>query len=186
VGQALSVPFGIVLIAAMVAAVTDLWKFKVHNLLTLPLLGAGLLYHGLTGGLAGLAESSLGALCGFAIMIIFYLLGGMGAGDVKLMAGVGAWLGMPLTFSVFLASGLAAGVYAVVLIVTYGKVRETWVNLQILWLRLAAIGRHLAADDCVESEVSQAGRRRRVIPFAAMMVLGLVVLLACARLAGRP
>jgi prepilin peptidase CpaA len=170
----------------MVAAVTDLWKFKVHNLLTLPLLGTGLVYHGLTGGLDGLAESALGALFGFAILVVFYLLGGMGAGDVKLMAGVGAWLGMPLTFSVFLVSGLAAGIYAVVLILTCGKVRETWVNLQIVWHRLSAIGRHLAADDCVESEVHQAGRRYRVIPFAAMMVLGLVVLLAFAQLAGTP
>jgi prepilin peptidase CpaA len=186
VGHAVPVPFTIVLAASLIAAVTDLWKFKVPNLLTLPLLAGGLVYHGVTGGLSGLAESGLGALCGFAILIVFYLLGGMGAGDVKLMAAVGAWLGMSLTFSVFLASALAAGVYAMVLILTYGKVRETWVNLQIVWHRLAAIGRHLAADDRVESEIHQPDRRHRVIPFAAMMALGLFALLACAQLAGTP
>jgi hypothetical protein len=60
------------------------------------------------------------------------------------------------------------------------------VNLQIVWHRLAAVGRHLAADDRVESEVSQVDRRHRVIPFAAMMALGLFALLACAQLAGTP
>jgi prepilin peptidase CpaA len=174
----------VVLAASAVAAVIDLWKFKVHNALTLPLLASGLLYHGVTGGAAGLAQSALGALCGFGILVVFYVLGGMGAGDVKLLAAVGAWLGVALTFYVFIASALAAGVYAVALIAAQRRFRETWVNLQILWHRVAAIGRHLAADDRVETEVSQADRRRRVIPFATMMALGLAALLLGAYLAG--
>jgi prepilin peptidase CpaA len=184
--QALSLPVGIVLIASLIAAVTDVWKFKVHNLLTLPLLVSGLVYHGVAGGTAGLAGSAMGVLFGFGSLVLFYAMGGMGAGDVKLMAGVGAWLGMPLTFFVFLASSLAAGVYAVILTVACGRLRETWVNFKILWHRLVAAGRHLGAEDRIEAEVGRDDRRRRLIPFAAMVAVGLVALLAWSWLGAAP
>ena len=144
-----AVPVIVVLVAALVAAATDIWKFKVYNALTLPLLVSGLLYHAFR---AELADSLLGVLFGFAALIVLYIIGGMGAGDVKLMAAVGAWLGMPLTFYVFIASSLAAGVYSIGLVVWTGQVGETAVNLQILWLRLASVGRYLGSDDRVEAK----------------------------------
>ena len=49
-GEASTVPFAVVTIAAITSAFTDLWKFKVYNLLTIPLLFSGFLYHGLLGG----------------------------------------------------------------------------------------------------------------------------------------
>jgi prepilin peptidase CpaA len=169
-----AVPVIVVLVAALVAAATDIWKFKVYNVLTLPLLVSGLLYHAFR---AELADSLLGVLFGFAALIVLYIIGGMGAGDVKLMAAVGAWLGMPLTFYVFIASSLAAGVYSIGLVVWTGQVGETAVNLQILWLRLASVGRYLGSDDKVESEVRRSDRRKRIIPFAAMVAIGLVATL---------
>jgi prepilin peptidase CpaA len=169
-----AVPIVIVLLAALVAAITDVWKFKVYNALTVPLLVSGLLYHGFR---AELTDSLVGILFGFASLIILYLVGGMGAGDVKLMAGIGAWLGMPLTFYVFIASSLAAGIYSLLLVVLTGKVGETVVNLHIIWLRLSSIGRYLAADDRVEKEVLRTDRRRRIIPFAAMVAIGIVATL---------
>jgi prepilin peptidase CpaA len=173
-----TITFVVALVAVLIAAVTDLWKFKVYNLLTVPLLVAGLTCHGIVGGWTGFLNSLLGAGFGFGILFVFYLMGGMGAGDVKLIAGVGAWLGMPLTLYVFITSSLAAGCYALVLIVVYGTAREAMINLQIIWLRLALAGRHFGAEDAVETEVHRAGRRRRIIPFAAMMALGLLALAA--------
>jgi prepilin peptidase CpaA len=178
VGGVFPIPICVVLAAVLVTAVTDLWKFKIHNVLTLPLLASGLLYHAVAEGTPGFAASLLGALFGFGLLIVLYILGGMGAGDVKLMAGVGAWLGLPLTFYVFLASSLAAGVYALVIILAYRRTGETWVNLQIAWHRLAALGRYLGAEDRVETEVARPDRRGRIIPFAAMMALGILGLLA--------
>jgi prepilin peptidase CpaA len=167
----MAVPIVIALTASLIAAITDIWKFKVYNLLTLPLLAAGVLYHGMH---ADLGNSLLGVLFGFGALIALHLVGGMGAGDVKLMAALGAWLGMPLTFYVFIASSLAAGVYAVVLMMVTGKVGETLLNLRVLWMRLASIGRYLGADDQVEKEVHRADRRRRIIPFAAMVLIGII------------
>src|SRR5207237_1166536 len=133
-------------------------------------------------GKSGVADSLLGILFGFGILVPFYLLGGMGGGDVKLMAAVGAWLGLPLTFAVFIASSLVAGLYALVLVLAYGRVRETWAHLQIAWLRMQAIGRHLGADDQLETTLDHPERRARMVPFAAMVALGLFGLLLWLRL----
>jgi Flp pilus assembly protein protease CpaA len=169
-----SVPIALVLLAASIAAVTDVWKFKVYNLLTLPFLVSGLLYHAIHGGAPELGGSVVGAVVGFSLMIVLYTMGGMGAGDVKFVTALGAWLGLPLTLYVLIAGCIAAGIYAVVLLVTATSLRETLMNMQILWLRLACLGRHLGHDDRVESEVKRPDRRRRLIPFSAMIALGLV------------
>jgi prepilin peptidase CpaA len=174
VPQELTVPAGVVILAVLVTAATDLWKYKVHNLVTLPLLGAGLIYHGVVEGPPGLLNSVLGLLFGFGALIVLYVLGGMGGGDVKLFAAVGAWLGMPITFYVLLASSLAAGVYALCVILLYRRT-DAWANLRILWLRFRTIGRYLAADDRVEGAVSEADRRGRIIPFAVMVAIGTLV-----------
>jgi prepilin peptidase CpaA len=176
------IPLAVVLVGVLIASITDVWKYKVHNVLTLPLLVGGLVYHGFHGGWAGLTDSMFGALFGFACLLVFYVMGGMGAGDVKLMAGVGAWLGMPTTFYVFVASSLAAGAYSIVLLTLGRNLAETWTNLQILWIRVSLIGKHLGGDNRIESEVLRADRRRRVIPFAAMVAVGLAALLILSRL----
>jgi prepilin peptidase CpaA len=174
------------LVATLALAFIDVYKFKIYNILIYPLLLGGLIYHAMAGGMPSFGSSLLGTLVGFAIFFPFYALGGVGGGDVKLMAAVGAWLGLPLTFAVFLASSLLAGLYALILVVAYGRVRETCLNLQIGWLRVKALGRHLGMDDRVETEVNQPDRGRRIIPFAAMVALGLFLLLLASRSLSQP
>ncbi len=170
-------PIAVVIVATGGAAVTDIRAFKIYHTITVPLLLSGIGFRVLVGGWPGLGDSLAGAFFGLGCLFIFYVLGGMGAGDVKLMAGVGAWLGMPLTFHVFLAASLAAGVYALVLLVLNHGVGETLVYLQLSWLRLAALGRRLGADSRIEDEVKRDDRSRRLIPFAAMILVGIVAAL---------
>jgi prepilin peptidase CpaA len=170
------IPSAVVLSAVLAAAVTDIWKFRVYNALTLPLLASGLLYHGVTGGLTGLALSVIGMLCGFGVLVMFYLLGGYGGGDVKLLAAIGAWLGAEATLYVFIASSLVAGLYALTLILLYGNLGQTWQRWKVVWYRLCALGRHLGADDGYVVEQDRIDRRR-VVPFAAMMCLGVIATL---------
>src|SRR5262245_459195 len=106
------IPVTVALTAALVGAVTDVWKFRVYNAMTLPLFFTGLVYHGATGGVSGLTNSLVGGLFCFLVLILPYGMGLMGAGDVKLLAGVGAWLGLPGAIVAFVVSSLAAGVYA--------------------------------------------------------------------------
>ena len=171
------VPIATILVAALIAGVTDVWKFKVYNLLTFPLMLSGLFYHVVHGGASALAGSFLGAMVAFGIMIVLYAMGGMGAGDVKFVTAIGAWLGLPLTLYVMMAGCIAAGVYALVLLVSAPSLKETLLNIQLLWIRLVCLGRHITSEDRVETEVKRADRRRRLIPFSAMMGIGLVVTL---------
>ncbi len=169
------IPTSIVLIASLVAAVLDVWKFKVYNALTVPLLLTGLAYHTLASGLSGLEGSLMGAVFGFAVLIVVYAMGGIGAGDVKLMAAVGAWLCIPLTFYVFILSALASGVYAALLILSSGTLRETWLELQVVLLRIMAFGQYLGADGRLEDELKRPDRRHRLVPFGAMLVVGVIL-----------
>src|SRR5262245_47435106 len=95
------------------------------------------------------------------------------------MAGVGAWLGMPMTLYVFLIASVAAGLYALVLIISFGRLRETWVSLKIIWHRVAAASRYLGAEDRVEAELRRPDRRQRVIPFGVMVMVGIIVTVTC-------
>ena len=76
-----------------VAAVVDLRRRVIPNWLTVLLMLSGLAHGFLAHGFHGLLESALGLLAGAAIPFVLFAIGAMGGGDVKLMAGVGAWLG---------------------------------------------------------------------------------------------
>ena len=80
------------LIAAWISW-SDLRTRKIPNYLTLGAALAGLLYNLAVFGLSGLTSGILGLLMGFGFLILPYILGGMGAGDVKALAALGAWLG---------------------------------------------------------------------------------------------
>ena len=110
------------LLAAMVAAVaTDFRAQKIPNLITLPLMLYGLCYHVITSGFSGLSFSFLGIITGIGIFIIPYIMGGMGAGDAKLMGGAGALIGAKGAFISGIFSILLGLVYAVILLVIYSK-----------------------------------------------------------------
>ncbi len=116
---------GMVLI---VATVTDLRFQKIPNMLTFPVMVMALTYHGITNGLDGLLFSAGGLAVGFALLILPYLLGVMGAGDVKLMGAVGAILGARGAFMAFLFSGIAGGIYALIIVLIRGKECRVWVT----------------------------------------------------------
>jgi len=111
----------------------DLRTRRIPNYLTLGTAVAGLAYNFMGQGLPGLADGILGMLLGFALLILPYLWGGMGAGDVKALAALGAWLGPQLTLFLFCYMGIAGGVIAVGYLVWQGilwqKIKEGWVFL---------------------------------------------------------
>ena len=177
-GLALAPSTIVILIASLVAATTDVWKFKVYNLLTFPLLLSGLIYWGWTGGVEGFTGSLTGMLFGFGLFLLPYLWGAVGAGDVKFVAAVGSWLGMQPMLPILLIGCLATGVYAVVLLVMHNGYREAWANLQVAFYRLALLGKQLGADDDLErvqTVAQQQERRKRLIPFSAMITVGIVL-----------
>jgi prepilin peptidase CpaA len=105
----------------LVAVVTDLRTQKIPNLLTFPAAALALIYHTVMNGFSGFLFSAQGLALGIGLLIIPYLLGGMGAGDAKLMGVVGGVLGARSVFYAFLSSALVGGIYAVILTLIYRR-----------------------------------------------------------------
>jgi prepilin peptidase CpaA len=84
---------GIAVAVGLAAVVDDLARRQISNWICLSALAGGFLWQIGEFGWRGLLYASGGAAAGFAVFLVFYLLGGMGGGDVKLMAGFGALLG---------------------------------------------------------------------------------------------
>ena len=102
------------LLAVLVlGAASDLRCAKIPNWLTYSAMAGGLLLHTTQHGLSGLSQSAGGLLMGIALFLAFYLLGGMGAGDVKFMGAVGSWLGLSGVLSAAVVTTLLGGAYAV-------------------------------------------------------------------------
>lgn len=115
---------GALFVTVLVAAVTDVRSQRVPNWLTLSATLFALIFYSFSGGFAGFLFSASGLAFGFALLIGFYLAGGMGAGDVKLLATVGAFVGARQVLWVFLFSAIAGGVYALGLLVSVAVSRS--------------------------------------------------------------
>jgi prepilin peptidase CpaA len=81
------------LILLAIAVTTDIKSHRIPNILLFPVLALSLMRQGGTGGVDGFLASLAGLGLGLAILMPFYVMGGMGAGDVKLLGVVGSFLG---------------------------------------------------------------------------------------------
>src|SRR5580765_5769850 len=101
-----------VLIVGGIACVCDLRTRRIPNILTFGGAALAIIYSMWTSGPGGLVTSIGGWLVGAALFLPMFVLGGMGAGDVKLAACTGAWLGPMAALFVALYSAIAGGVMA--------------------------------------------------------------------------
>jgi len=106
-------PIWLVTVTLVVAAVIDGYQLKVPNWITFPMIISGWVYSTIAFGWEGLGWSLVGTVVGLALLLPAYAIGGMGAGDVKLLAGVGAWVWGSVTFYAFCVSAVLGGVIAV-------------------------------------------------------------------------
>lgn len=125
---------------ALLACVTDIRSRRIPNVLTFGAAIAALVYHTAFGGLAGLQSASLGWLAGAAAFMPFFLLGGMGAGDVKLLAALGAWLGPVGALWVALYASITGGVLAILVALGSGYLRTALSNVWNLLTFWALVG----------------------------------------------
>lgn len=108
-----------------VAVLYDLRAGKIPNWLTFPAMLGGLAAHTFLNGWQGFLFSGAGALAGMGLLLLFYIGGGMGAGDVKLMGAIGAVLGARNVFAVFLLTALIGGAYGLGVLAWRGRLKET-------------------------------------------------------------
>jgi prepilin peptidase CpaA len=122
--------YWLVSIVLIVAAVIDGIQLKVPNWLTFPMIFSGWIFSAITYGMAGegwyigLGWSLAGTAIGLALLLPAYAIGGMGAGDVKLMAGIGAWVHCWITFYAFCLSAIIGAIIAIAMVIIAGKTRK--------------------------------------------------------------
>jgi prepilin peptidase CpaA len=172
--------------AMIVAAVIDGWKLKVPNWLTFPLVIGGWVY-GLCvscGWLSGYEDAGgigaalLGTLAGFLLLLPVYAIGGMGAGDVKMQMGFGAWVGayfgvaagLRVIWWAFAAAVIIGGILALGMMVIRGRYRQNVVNTREIF------GDLLGANN-VGQMADRAARRKprmHLLPYGIPLCLGFV------------
>jgi prepilin peptidase CpaA len=103
----------------------DTRSFRIPNALTLAGCLAGLVLASYLRGWTGLEKSAAGMLAAFAIALPFWQWGWMGAGDVKLLAAVGAIMGLPLVFSVLALTAASGLVLSLLALAWHGRLRHT-------------------------------------------------------------
>jgi prepilin peptidase CpaA len=120
-----------VIVLVIVAASTDIATRRIPNrVIAIGLVAALCVQVWLHGPLNGGIDWLAGAAFGFALLLPFYLLRGMAAGDVKLLLTIGAWVGPAMTFRIALATFLIGGVWSLGLAVGRGRFRQLIANLR--------------------------------------------------------
>ncbi len=159
------------LLLAAGATVTDVTSARIPNTLTLLGAIAGVAAHALLPGGSGPWQSLEGLIAGLAVFFPIFALGGLGGGDVKLMAALGAWLGWPAVLSLAIFTAVAGGVLAVAVALSHGYLSQALGNLRALarfwWI---------AGIRPEPSLTLEAGRGPR-LPYALPIFAGLIVTL---------
>jgi prepilin peptidase CpaA len=169
---AVSVVLGAVVMAA---AVYDFRFRRIPNWLNFcgVILGFGL--NTFFFQLHGTLHAIEGMLLALAVYLPLYLLRGMGAGDVKLMAAVGAIAGPANWFQIFIATALFGGATAAVLALIKGRLRETICNLYFMLRDLLS----LRAPYRTNPQLDFRSPSSLSLPHGVLIALGACVFLAC-------
>ena len=142
------------------AIVDDLTRRRISNWIPVCAFASGLILQIAERGWRGAGSALLGTAAGAGIFLIFYLLGGMGGGDVKLMAGFGAVLGVPRLLEASLWTAGCGGIMAV-LVLAGSSLRRWWVSKR-------AVG---SAQGSANSGACSSGRTE-FIPYAPAIAAG--------------
>ncbi|RQD72266.1 MAG: prepilin peptidase [Tindallia sp. MSAO_Bac2] len=119
---------GALLITIAICFYTDVKEQKIYNKVLLPAFVIGLLGNVITGGFSGFGSSALGLLLGMGLLILPFVAGGMGAGDVKLMGIIGLYKGPAFVFQTFLITAIIGGIIALIILAKRKKLGYTFRN----------------------------------------------------------
>ena len=163
----------------LLASWIDYSQRRVPNWLNLALIVAGFAVQVFYSGAAGLTAGALGLLTGFGLLIVPWLMHGMGAGDVKLMAAIGVWLGPKLTFYSFALGAVIGGLAAVVMIVSTGRLQMACANMSLILAKCTN-------PQSIFSEFGSAksfGVTSQLLPYGVPLTAGTLIVLG-ARMSG--
>ena len=171
----------IVVVAAAVSTVIDLRTRLIPNLITLPLILTGPIVMGVAYGWDGVLSSLLGFLLLGVPYLVIWMLSGGGAGDAKLMMGIGAWVGPGIGIWILVTTMIAGGVFSIIAAAIYGRLRELPYSVMTMLMGLVSrfrsklqpvSGVEATAGGADEDAVSSSSQW---IPFAPVILIGTAV-----------
>ena len=130
----------IVIAIAGSAALVDLRTRRIPNVLTFGAALAALVFHIAMRGLPGASTAIGGWAVAAALFFAPFALGGMGAGDVKLVAALGAWLGPYDALWLCAYSAIAGGAIALIAAIATGYLRQALSNIRLLLMHWRVMG----------------------------------------------
>lgn len=128
------------LLCALIGAVYDVISRRIPNAFTLPAILFGLLLHYSLGGWRQLGSAAAGGLLCGLIFLLLHLAGGMGGGDVKLIAAAGSSAGLSLVGPLLIWTSLAGGVMAIGVALYHRRLKQTLLNVRALVVHHGRVG----------------------------------------------
>lgn len=157
---------GVFSVLLVIACVTDVRWRRIPNALVLALALTGFAYSvWQQPWLAGLGRATAGLSLGFAIWIVFFVIGAIGAGDVKLFAAAGAWLGPAATWRAALVGAALGGALAIAMLVRERRARQGFEKVMVSVTTRSLAG--LAPDPATP--------RRHQLPYGVALACGALV-----------
>ena len=158
-----------VLLAGLVviSGYTDVRYRRVYNFVTFPAMMLGVGLHFIYFGFAGGGDALSGAGAGFIFFLPFYLLGGMGAGDVKFMMAAGALKGFSFIVSAGLYGAICGGVAAVAVLIYRKRLLKT--------LRQVFVGCYLLLTFHTRESVKFDPRDSIRLPYTVFLSCGIII-----------
>ena len=158
-------------LCGIIGGVIDVRSNRIPNWLTYTALGLALASRTLWGGWPALKQGLWGALLGGGVFFLFFLVRGMGAGDVKLMGAGSAWAGLHGAVKLLIATAYAGGAIALVYIVFHKQVGTTIRNLGTL------LKFHLTSGIRPHPKLSLQSKTARRLPYGLAIAIGSIYLL---------
>ena len=162
--------YGYLFAALIISTVIDLRSRRIPNSVTFSTIVLALLLYSLYAGLSGLLFSLKGLGVGFCLLLLPHLLGGIGAGDVKLMAAVGAVMGVEQTLLAFLIIAIIGGLTSLAMLAAR---RQLWTTLRQM---TSSFFIFCGGAGLSVFKVDRATLRQDGIPYGVVIAGGTVVL----------
>ena len=164
-----------VTVLLIVAAVIDGIQLKVPNWLTFPFIISGWIYSFVAFGFQdGLLYSLAGTAVGLALLLPAYAIGGMGAGDAKMMAAIGSWLGATIVLCSFCVGTIVGGIMAVIMIVSAGDIMKHYYQFFMILNEFQTV----RDPEELAKIATERKTTMRLLPYGIPMAIGTVLYLA--------
>ena len=173
-GSAVLFQWGVILTASLVAALWDIKSRRIPNILTLPLFAAGLLQAAMFSGWDGFKSAFLASVILALPYVVLFIFAGGGAGDAKLMAAAGAWLGLTSGIVALFFVSIFGIVIALLKAALKGKFFEVLNNIRAIIISFMVYVSTRGKVNTVADTANSGEGERLTVPYGPAIFAGLL------------